>query len=91
MNIDDVENIFNEDCFPTEQIKLLESNNSGKIIQALKKCGTANPLILIDEVDKMMSRESKVDPSGTLLDILDDETISAKTGLDIDFIKSLRS
>ena len=33
MNIDDVENIFNEDCFPTEQIKLLESNNSGKIIQ----------------------------------------------------------
>lgn len=46
--------------------------NPGKIIQGINKCGVMNPLILIDEVDKMMSRESKVDPSGTLLDILDE-------------------
>ena len=36
-------------------------------------------------------QEEKVKFARSLLDILDDETISAKTGLDIDFIKSLRS
>ncbi|MBO5096290.1 MAG: LON peptidase substrate-binding domain-containing protein, partial [Bacilli bacterium] len=46
--------------------------NSGKIIQALKKCGTANPLILIDEVDKMV-KDYKGDPASVLLDILDPE------------------
>lgn len=33
MSIDDIENIFNENCFLKEQAELLESNNSGKIIQ----------------------------------------------------------
>lgn len=46
--------------------------SSGKIIQALKKCGTSNPLILIDEVDKMV-KDYKGDPSSVLLDILDRE------------------
>ncbi len=45
-------------------------SSPGKIIQAIKKCGTANPLILIDEVDKMV-RDFKGDPSAVLLDILD--------------------
>lgn len=44
----------------------------GKIIQGLKKCGTANPLILIDEVDKMV-KDYKGDPASVLLDILDPE------------------
>lgn len=44
----------------------------GKIIQGLKKCNTANPLILIDEVDKMV-KDYKGDPASTLLDILDPE------------------
>ena len=44
----------------------------GKVIQALKKCGTANPLILIDEVDKMV-KDFKGDPASVLLDILDPE------------------
>ena len=44
----------------------------GKIIQALKKCGTANPLILIDEIDKMV-KDYKGDPASVLLDILDPE------------------
>ena len=47
-------------------------SNSGKIIQALKKCGTSNPLILIDEVDKMV-KDYKGDPASVLLDILDPE------------------
>ena len=44
----------------------------GKIIRALQKCGSANPLILIDEVDKMVS-DYKGDPASVLLDILDYE------------------
>ncbi len=46
--------------------------SAGKIIQALKKCGTSNPLILIDEVDKMV-KDYKGDPASVLLDILDTE------------------
>ena len=42
----------------------------GKIILALQKCGVANPVILIDEVDKMV-KDIKGDPASALLDILD--------------------
>lgn len=42
----------------------------GKIIQGIKRCGTKNPVILIDEVDKMV-KDYKGDPASTLLDILD--------------------
>jgi len=42
----------------------------GKIITALQKCGSKNPLILIDEVDKMV-KDYKGDPASVLLDILD--------------------
>ena len=44
----------------------------GRIIQGLKKCGTSNPLILIDEIDKMV-KDYKGDPASVLLDILDPE------------------
>lgn len=43
----------------------------GKIIEALKKCSTNNPVILIDEVDKMV-KDYKGDPISVLLDILDE-------------------
>lgn len=42
----------------------------GKIIQGLNKCGSNNPLMLIDEVDKMV-KDYKGDPASTLLEILD--------------------
>ena len=45
-------------------------SNPGKIIQAINKCGVNNPLILIDEVDKM-GKDFRGDPSSALLDILD--------------------
>lgn len=42
----------------------------GKIIDGIKKCGAKNPVILIDEVDKMV-KDYKGDPASVLLDILD--------------------
>ena len=45
-------------------------SSPGKVIQGLKKCGTKNPVMLIDEVDKIVS-DYKGDPAAVLLDILD--------------------
>ncbi|MBN4076779.1 endopeptidase La [Mariprofundus ferrooxydans] len=44
----------------------------GKLIQALKRVGVANPVIMIDEVDKMGS-DSRGDPASALLEVLDPE------------------
>ena len=44
----------------------------GKAIQCLKKTQTENPLILIDEVDKI-GRGWQGDPSSALLELLDPE------------------
>ena len=45
----------------------------GKVIQALKKVKKGNPVILLDEVDKMGSGAFRGDPSAALLEILDPE------------------
>ena len=47
-------------------------SSPGKIMQGIKKCGVCNPVILIDEVDKMVS-DYHGDPASVLLDILDPE------------------
>jgi len=44
----------------------------GKIITAMKKAGTCNPIILLDEIDKM-GMEHRSDPSAALLEVLDPE------------------
>ncbi|KAJ1975314.1 ATP-dependent Lon protease pim1 [Dimargaris xerosporica] len=48
----------------------------GKVIQALKKVQTENPLILIDEIDKL-GRGHQGDPASALLELLDPEQNNA--------------
>lgn len=42
----------------------------GKIIQCLKSTGSTNPLVLIDEIDKL-GRDYRGDPASALLEVLD--------------------
>lgn len=50
----------------------------GKIIQALKRAKTTNPLILLDEIDKM-GQDFRGDPASAMLEVLDPEQNSTFT------------
>jgi len=49
------------------------ASGPGSIVQALRKAGRPDPVILLDEIDKVGHASTQGDPAAALLEVLDPE------------------
>lgn len=52
-------------------LRTYTASKPGEIVKALKEAGTSNPVILLDEIDKLVLDGSHGDPAAALLEVLD--------------------
>lgn len=66
------------------QSRVMPDAEPGHVIKALRRAGTRNPVILLDELDRV-SEESRADIMGVLVELLDPEQNAGFTDHFIDF------